>query len=308
MEFLESGRERAERRWVEVEGWRIEYACGGEGRNKNGEGGDGKGERRRALVCFHGFARPLEDMLPWGEVWGEERMVISIHLPEHGGSRDVSPGAQGREWGGERAIAPELWAVIARRIADVEGAAAGPMDLLGYSIGGRVALAALVSAPEAWGRVVLLAPDGLRKSPFYTVTVHTQVGRWAWRAIDRRAERMLRTLDRWHRWGLLTKHLHGFAHFHLATAEMRRMVWKGWRVHRDCWPSLGAVARVMRAHRAPVDLCFGQHDRVIPPGNGRRLAQRLKGVGHVHFHRVPAGHNLQRPDVMKAVVERIFQQ
>ena len=86
------------------------------------------------------------------------------------------------------------------------------------------------------------------------------------------------------------------------------MVWRGWRVHRDCWPTLGAIARVMRQHTAPVDLCFGQHDRVIPVANGRGLARKLQDVPHVRFHAVPAGHNMQRPDVMKSVVERIFQQ
>ncbi len=266
-------------------------------------------------------------MLTWSEVWPERRCFVSIHLPEHGRSGYVGEGGEDREggkggkgggiigeggergWGGGQAIPPGLWGVIARRIADREGAAAGPMDLLGYSIGGRVAMAALVASPSTWGRVVLLAPDGLRKAPLYGLTVHTQVGRWIWRVLDRRAERVLRVWDRLHRWGLIPKHLHGFAHFHLDRAEMRRMVWRGWRAHRDCWAREAEVAAAMRDHGAPVDLCFGAHDQVIPVRNGRGLAWRLRRMGAkgVRFHVLPAGHNMQRPDVMKTVVERIFQ-
>ena len=79
--------------------------------------------------------------------------------------------------------------------------------------------------------VVLLAPDGLKQSPFYAITVHTRLGRWAWFWMDRREQWVWKWWDALS-WGLISKHLHGFIYFHSSSHAMRMMVWKGWRGHR----------------------------------------------------------------------------
>ena len=60
---------------------------------------------------------------------------------------------------------PEVFNRIIDAIISREIPNAGKRTLLGYSIGGRIALALLVNRPEAWHHVALLAPDGLKQSP-----------------------------------------------------------------------------------------------------------------------------------------------
>jgi pimeloyl-ACP methyl ester carboxylesterase len=306
MEFCPSDR-RAPRHVVEIEGWRYEYAVfeneiENEIEIEDGieiEGGDGV--RRRTVVALHGFARCVEDWAVVAEAWPEPVRIVAVHLPHHGASGPVDPALPE-----DAAVTPEALSRALLQVAEQAGAGGSTVDLVGYSIGGRVAFAVLVADPMRWGRVVLLAPDGLRKSPFYDVTVNGRWGGWIWRAIDRRAERVLHISDQLLQLRLISKHLHGFGRFHLETAEMRRMVWLGWRAHRLCWPRVAEIRAALALHPGPVDLVFGDRDRIIPPRNGRTLQRRTAGLGHVHFHTVPSGHVMLKRDVLAAVFARIF--
>lgn len=292
MEFCPPERQTA-RHTLDVAGWRFEYAVF----DTPGEG------PRRTIVALHGFARCVEDWAVLAEVLPEPARIVAVHLPHHGGSGPVDPGLAA-----DAAIGPEALSQALHAVAQAAGADGGLPDLVGYSIGGRVAFAVLVADPLRWGRVVLLAPDGLRKSPFYDVTVNTRWGAWVWRAIDRRAERVLRAMDQMLQLRLISKHLHGFGRFHLESAEMRQMVWLGWRAHRRCWPAMRAITAALALHPAPVDLVFGDRDRIIPPTNARALRRATASLAHVRFHTVPSGHVMLRPDVLAHVVQRIFPQ
>ena len=298
MEFCPPDR-RAPRHLVEIEGGRDEYAVF-ENEIENEieiEIEDG----RRTVVALHGFARCVEDWAVVAEAWPEPVRIVAVHLPHHGASGPVDPALPE-----DAAVTPEALSRALLQVAEQAGAGGGDVDLVGYSIGGRVAFAVLVADPMRWGRVLLLAPDGLRKSPFYDVTVNGRWGGWIWRAIDRRAERVLHLSDQLLQLRLISKHFHGFGRFHLETAEMRRMVWLGWRAHRLCWPRVAEIRAALALHPGPVDLVFGDRDRIIPPRNARGLQRRTAGLGHVRFHTVPSGHLMLKRDVLAEVFARTF--
>jgi len=279
---------------LEHAGWRLEYAAV--------DAGPSDGPRDRAVIAFHGFARPLEDLLIWQSHWPAPVRLIAVHLPHHGASGPVDPGLPS-----DAALPPASLLDLVQRIAEREGCAPSDMDLIGYSIGGRIALTLLVEAPEVWDRVVLLAPDGLRKAPLYDLTVHTLLGRWMWRGLDRYAPAVNAALGRLHRWGVVPRHLLQFALFHTETAEMRDMVWHGWRAHRLCWPPKSQVVAALEGGQmGRVDFCFGTKDRVIPASNADGLRKRLKAPA-VRFHRVHSGHGMLREDVLREVLRVIFE-
>jgi len=292
MEFCPPDR-RAPRHLLECEGWRYEYAVF-ENAMQDGNG-------RRTVVALHGFARCVEDWAVVAEAWPAPVRIVAVHLPHHGASGPVDPALPE-----DAAVTPEALSRALVQVAEQAGAGGGTVDLVGYSIGGRVAFAVLVADPMRWGRVLLLAPDGLRKSPFYDVTVNGRWGGGIWRAIDRRAERVLHLSDQLLQLRLISKHLHGFGRFHLETAEMRRMVWLGWRAHRRCWPRVEEIRAALALHPGPVDLVFGDRDRIIPPRNGRALQRRTAGLSHVRFHTVSSGHMMLKRDVLAEVFARIF--
>lgn len=276
-----------------LNGWRLEYVAVDIG-----------AAPRRAVVALHGFARPLEDHLIWREHWPEDARLISIHLMHHGGSGPADP-----DLPADAAIPPATLLAHIQDIVRQEGCDPEDMDLIGYSIGGRIAMTLLVEAPDVWGQILLLAPDGFRKAPLYDLTVHTRLGRFLWQALDRHAAGVNAVVTRLGRWGIMPKHLVQFALFHTETRAMREMVWRGWRAHRLCWPATREVARAMAGRRhGRVDLVFGLKDRVIPVSNAARLKRLLAAwqPESVHFHELLCGHGMLRSDILSDLEKRIF--
>ena len=291
MEFA-TPEEHGQRLVIECEGWVIEYAVW--------TTGDLPSDEVPVVIALHGFARPLEDLRAAHHAWSHSHAMISIHLPHHGGSGPL-PGSGSDD----RPMEPEAFNRIIDAIISREIPNAGKRTLLGYSIGGRIALALLVNRPEAWHHVVLLAPDGLKKSPFYAITVHTLLGRWAWFWMDRHEQWVWKWSDALLKWGLISKHLHGFIYFHSSSHAMRMMVWKGWRGHRECWPGYGAIkAALEQVPRAT--LVFGEFDKIIPFANAKRLQRMTRNQQHVTYQTVRSGHNLLKPETMDEIVRCIF--
>ena len=291
MEFA-TPREMGARSAIEAEGWRIEYARWDTAKAASSEA--------PVIIAIHGFARPLEDMRAVHSAWPEAHSLVSIHLPHHGNSGPL-PGTGPLD----RALLPVTFHRIIDAILERESLASSPRILLGYSIGGRIALALAASEPEQWERLVLLAPDGLKKSPFYALTVHTALGRWAWFWMDRHEQEVWKWSNALLKWGLISQHLHGFIYFHSSSHAMRMMVWNGWRGHRACWPRHKAIASALE-NIPRTDFVFGEFDKIIPRRNGLKLRRMTQKASHVHFHSVRSGHNMLKEETMEAIIRTIL--
>src|SRR5262249_31126122 len=99
------------------------------------------------LLLLHGFA---DSSRTWDGVWhalGGGRRLLAVDLLGHGTSDGPAPERQ----------------AVERRAADVaaiiERVAAGPVDVLGYSLGARVATWLAVAAPELVHRLLLVSPS-----------------------------------------------------------------------------------------------------------------------------------------------------
>ena len=106
------------------------------------------GEDRKVALAFHGFSRPFDDMAAVQPLAGD-RAVLALHLAAHGKSS-----------GHHRPLDPNDWiSAINALLASEELVFDGV--LIGYSLGGRIALSWWAREPERFSRVVLMAPDGL---------------------------------------------------------------------------------------------------------------------------------------------------
>ena len=101
------------------------------------------------LVLVHGFTQTARSWGRFGELIGAGRELVRVDLPGHGGSAEV------------RADLAESAALLVE-VASADGA---PFDLLGYSLGGRVALHAALAAPSGLRRLVLIGATGGIEDP-----------------------------------------------------------------------------------------------------------------------------------------------
>ena len=277
--------------------WRLEYALF----PTAGLYAESSSQPKRTIFAFHGFARPLEDMQTLADQWPIAGTVIAVHLPHHGQS-----GPANHQLSQDSPISPGTLIGLLIEIAENEGLATSQYDLIGYSIGGRVGLALFAEAPNLWNRITLLAPDGLKKSPFYWLTVHTMFGKWIWFAIDRNASIVLKVNDFLLRRKFISNHLHSFCTFHIVDHAMRMMVWRGWRAHRLCWPSHSKITRAAKVWNGQMDIVFGEYDRIIPRSNGTRLQKMNNQNDGILFHVFPSGHGMLKALTVQKLIHRIF--
>ncbi len=269
------------------------------------QAGDGDGE---PLLLIHGLGT---SQVIWDSVvpgLACTRRVVTIDLPGFGRSAPAGPGFE--------------LGTVADRVA--RGLAAhgvsGPLDVVGHSLGGAVALTLAVDRPRLVQRLVLVAPAGLHprtlpRPPLLQGALAGSTEGWfaavveGWFAARRRAAPL--TDLRWGRRLLLALAVADGAE--LSPGQARIMVTASAGSSR-----LGAaMAEIARADlrpllgrtRAPLGLLWGELDRTVPVhGAGTIVAKRpdaelevVAGAGHVPMVERP----LEFARALRALLERL---
>ncbi len=244
------------------------------------------GTGSKVLIAFHGFGRTGEDFRVFGHALGDAFTVHAFDLPFHGGSA-TSP---------DRAIVPfepdELREFF---VAFADHLKAERFTLMGYSLGGRIALSLLGCMPERIARAVLIAPDGLHTRPWYRVFASLHWGRKRYAHFIDHPQRMHRVADVLRSIGVLSEKMHRFVIGQTDTRAKRQLLHDVWLSFRHIEPDLDRVAQNMVAHDVPVTLIFGAKDSVIKPGLAARL--QPKAPKHINVVVVDAGHQLLNPEL-----------
>ncbi len=244
------------------------------------------------VLAFPGFGRTGADFAVLEAAFGRQCTVHAFDLPFHG----ESPKPR------ERTRNPYPPGELARFFtAFVNMLDRERVVLLGYSLGGRLALSLLEQMPERVSHLVLLAPDGLRSHPWYRAAAKYRFGRWLYARFVEKPT-LARALTRLlYRHGPMNERMYRFLEEHMATREVRQLVHDVWLSFRLLEPDLARVGALLREHGIPAHLVFGARDRVIPPSLGQGL--RRDAPQQVRITVVEAGHALLTPAVMERLAE-----
>ncbi|UTI63693.1 alpha/beta fold hydrolase [Paraconexibacter antarcticus] len=245
-----------------------------------------------ALVLLHGLATTgviwtwLRPYLPAG------LEIVALDVPGFG---DAAPAGRGF-------VLDDVADRVAEAIGDHTGA---PVDLVGHSMGGAVALVLADRHPELVRGLVLAAPAGLRALPPALCRI---AGPVAAAGIDaRRAAAPLARLGLARRL-LLTG---GVADPRRISGEQARTMFTASRGATRVSAALSAVAGAdlrpaLTRLDAPPGLIWGAADRVVPPGVARDVLVRrpdarvrlIPGTGHIAM--------VERPERFAAALEELL--
>lgn len=231
------------------QGFEIEYASLGEG--------------AVPVLAFHGFGRTLSDFNGFESCLEQDEFIVAINLFAHGKSTIPI------ERKSTESITPEEFKALLQAFLDVLGATR--FGLMGYSMGGRIALCILEWMPDKVTRLVLMASDGLKTNHLANFTTETVAGRALHRAILRAPGLLLHTTTAARKLRLIDKKLHRFVHVHMGTEQSRRQVHAVWHIYRLFKPDLQRIAATINRHELPFVMIFGQYDSVIPASLGQRF-------------------------------------
>ena len=235
------------------------------------------GTGRKLLVAFHGYGSDASLFLPFEKYLSRNYTIYAFDLPHHGKSHcDTQPAL-------EKGHMLELINDLQKQMH------VDKVSLMGYSIGGRVALSIVELVPVQIERVVLIASDGLVFNGFYHFLTNTSVGKGLFKNFLQKPKVYVSLLDWLRKLRLVDNHRHGFAKHYLGSESNRSFLLKVWPCLRHLVPDDPYLRRTVQNQSIPVHIYMGQHDKIIPV----RLAQRFKdNLDTVHLYILDKGHRL----------------
>jgi pimeloyl-ACP methyl ester carboxylesterase len=273
--------------YVDVRGSRIRYHATGPA--------DGA-----PIVLLHGIGRSLEDWALQHPLLPADHRVLSLDLPGFGLSQRM-PAVTTLD-----SLADGVWATLAAL------GVTGPVQLMGNSLGGAVAMRMTVDEPDRVGTLTLVNSAGFGRTVTAALRILAlpAVGRPMLRKladprIARRAERSIffdGALVTPERVDLAVKIARqpDFAAVYLETARALggiRGVAPRWR--RDLLPRVAGLAK-------PTLLVWGERDLILP---SLHLAAAREAFPHARSHMFPGtGHmpQIERPEEFAALVRPLL--
>ncbi len=218
------------------------------------------------LICFHGYGETSASFDFLEKPLGASHLIIAIDLPFHGDTK----------WNEDRIYPVILADLINKLLADLKAGATN-IQLLGFSMGGRMALCTLQEMQGHASKVVLLAPDGLTVNFWYWLTTQTIVGNTVFKWTMSKPGWFLGLLRGGNKLRIINQSIYKFVEFYIHDSTVRKQLYDRWTGLSKCSPSMKRVRDIIKQHKVIVRLLYGKYDRIIGPDRGKKLTDGLPG-------------------------------
>ncbi|WP_158266906.1 alpha/beta fold hydrolase [Chitinophaga niastensis] len=219
---------------------------------------EGTGEQ--LLICLHGFGESAAHFKPLTEALGDIFTIVALDMPLHGST----------QWQEKRVFEKEDLVAIISLVLQQQGKER--FSLLGYSMGGRLALCLVEKMAERIDRLIMAAGDGFRNNPWHLFVTRTGIGNKIFKYNTYHPQLFFSLLHTWRRLGLLNQSIYKFVLNRMDEPEKRAFVYNVWTNMRNMMPDKKHCKQLLTRYNVLTLLIFGKYDRVIPPVLGTRFA------------------------------------
>lgn len=237
------------------------------------------GNGDKLLFCFHGYGRDSNTFALLDKKLQHTYTIIAIDVPFHGLT----------DWKDALVFHPKYLVEIVTQIQQ-SFAKQGKFSVLGFSMGGRIALYLTQLIPQKVEKLILLAPDGLSFSFWRWLASETWIGSKLLAYTIEHPAWVQWIVKKAQQWNVISRSLADFIRYYIHDREHRILLYRRWISMRKFQPSARRLKRLIRKHRIPVRMLFGAFDRVIPSAGGEKFLQGLEQ--HATLQTIQAGHNL----------------
>lgn len=236
------------------------------------------GNGKEWLFCFHGYGELGSSFEIFEELLGYRYTLIALDFPFHGET----------DW--QEGLLFEITDII--EIINLIKPKDQPMSLLGYSMGGRVAMQLVQTIPHQIKKLVLVAPDGLHKNKWQWLSTKTKIGNQLFAHTMHKPGWMMGLMNVAARLGIFNKSILKFVHYYLDDAGQRLILYRRWTTMRKFSPDLALLKKSIIKNKIPVHILFGKYDRVIMSNHG--FAFSKNAGAYIKVIEIQAGHLLLR--------------
>jgi pimeloyl-ACP methyl ester carboxylesterase len=219
------------------------------------------------MVCFHGYGESADSFCFLEKYAGDQYSFYAIDLPFHGQTQ----WNEGLNFTGE-----DLEKILGGILYQEPGTGNQQYSLIGFSLGGRIALSVYEKIPEQIERIVLLAPDGLKVNFWYWLSTQTWIGNRLFAFTMKHPHWFFGFLKILNKIKLVNASIFKFVNYYIGDPEVRQLLYVRWTGLRKLRPDLKRIKSKIRNNATPVRLIYGKHDRIILPERGKKFKDGIE--------------------------------
>lgn len=249
------------------------------------------GGGKRLFLAFHGYGETGAHFHCLEAGLSTQGILLTIDLPYHGSS----------VWEGLQRLTPSDLLELVQGIRERHGWKDLPLTLMGYSMGGRIALSLLEQGLPGTDHLVLLAPDGLKVNFWYWLATQTALGNrfFAFTMLHpgffRKGLAAARSLR------LLNSSVAKFVDRYLHDPKVRKLLYIRWTCFSAFRPNLHQLVSKINREKIRVTQFYGKYDRIILPRRGIHFNEKIAPHGKLVL--LEAGHKLLTTTIAPAIIE-----
>jgi pimeloyl-ACP methyl ester carboxylesterase len=235
------------------------------------------GNGSKTLLAFHGFGQNHEALNALAHAFQTDYTLYAFDLFFHGQSL----------WKhGENPLKKSFWKNLLEAFLNEEKIER--FSLIGFSMGGKFALATLEAFPFRVDEMTLLAPDGIKTSFWYSLATYPLALRNLFKSMIKKPGRFHALASLAFKLRLIDKGILRFVESQMSSEEQRARVYNSWVVFRHLKFDLGMIANLINSHHIRLTIVVGRHDKIITARNMNRL---LEKVNQPALEIIDSGHN-----------------
>lgn len=223
------------------------------------------GKGPKPLLVFHGFGQSSQVFRELSQTLNERYTLYIFDLFFHGSS----------EWNyGEQPLEKEFWNQLIHQFLTQQNIQS--FSVLGYSMGGKFALAITEAFPERVKEIFLVAPDGIKTSMWYSLATYPLMLRSLFKSMILKPDRFQFITSLASKLRIIDKGLVRFAETQMNTEEKRKQVYYSWVVFRHLKFDVAKIATLINSNNIALTVVIGKHDKIITAENMNILLKRVK--------------------------------
>jgi pimeloyl-ACP methyl ester carboxylesterase len=225
------------------------------------------GNGPRPVLCFHGYGEEADSFAFLEKYLGQEFTFYSIDLPYHGQTK----------WNeGLNVKTVDLSTIVNEILNAAPGTHPRKPFLMGFSLGGRVALSLYQNHPPSFEKLVLLAPDGLKVNFWYWLSTQTWPGNRLFGFTMKHPGWFFSFLKLLNKLGMVNASIFKFINYYIGDQKVRKDLYDRWTGLRKLKPDIAAIKSEIEKQGTTVHLIYGVHDRIMLPSIGERFRRGIE--------------------------------
>lgn len=232
------------------------------------------------IVALHGYGESSDSFLFLEKYLEGKYCVIALDLPFHGLTN----------WRENHPFNSADLILILSGIFNSMGLHDDKFILIGYSLGGRLALSIMQDLPQKITRILLLAPDGMKVNFWYWLATQTWVGNRLFLSTMKNPSYFFALLRFLNRFGLINKSIYKFMFIYIDDEKVRSELYHRWTCLRTFKPDLKIVRHIIREQKIAMRMLYGKYDRIILSKRARQFYKGLEPYCQLHI--IDAGHDI----------------